>query len=123
LPPQVHFTGYVSDEQLPSLYCGALALVYPSLYEGFGLPPLEAMACGTPVVTSNGTSIPEVAADAAVLVDPEDVESIAEGIRRVVSSSTLRDNLRRLGLQRASRATWESTAQQTLQLLLDQAKS
>lgn len=123
LPAQVHFTDYVSDEQLPSLYCGALALVYPSLYEGFGLPPLEAMACGTPVVTSNGTSIPEVAADAAVLVDPEDVDSIAEGILRVVSSSTLRDNLRRLGLQRASRATWESTAQQTLQLLLDQAKS
>ena len=123
LPPQVHFTGYVSDEQLPALYSGALALVYPSLYEGFGLPPLEAMACGTPVVTSNGTSLPEIAGDAAVLVDPEDVDSIAEGILRVVSSSALRDNLRRLGLDRASRATWESTAQQTLQLLLDQAKS
>ena len=123
LPPQVHFTGYVSDEQLPVLYSGALALVYPSLYEGFGLPPLEAMACGTPVVTSNGTSLPEIAGDAAVLVDPEDVDSIAEGILRVVSSSALRDNLRRLGLDRASRATWESTAQQTLQLLLDQAKS
>lgn len=123
LPPGVQFTGYVSDEQLPCLYAGAVALVYPSLYEGFGLPPLEAMACGTPVVTSNGTSLPEVAADAAVLVDPEDVESIAEGIRRVVSSSDLRDNLRRLGLERASRATWERTAERTLQLLLDQAKS
>jgi len=123
LPPQVHFTGYVSDEQLPALYCGALALVYPSLYEGFGLPPLEAMACGTPVVTSNGTSLAEVAADVAVMVDPEDVDSIADGIRRVASSSALREELRRRGLERASRNTWERTAQQTLDLLLDQAKS
>jgi len=123
LPPQVHFTGYVSDEELPCLYAGALALIYPSLYEGFGLPPLEAMACGTPVVTSNGTSIPEVADGAAVLVDPEDVDSIADGIRQMVSSAALRERLRGLGLERASRTTWARTAQRTLQLLLDQAKS
>jgi glycosyltransferase involved in cell wall biosynthesis len=123
LPPRVRFTGYVSDEQLPCLYAGALALVYPSLYEGFGLPPLEAMACGTPVVTSDGTSLAEVAADAAVLVNAEDAHSIAEGIRHVVSSSALREELRGLGLERASRTTWEHTAQHTLQLLLDQANS
>ena len=123
LPPRVQFTGYVSDEQLPCLYSGALALVYPSLYEGFGLPPLEAMACGTPVVTSNGTSLPEVAAGVAVLVDPEDIDSIAEGIRRVVASSALRDNMRRIGLERASRTTWDCTAQRTLELLVEQAKS
>jgi glycosyltransferase involved in cell wall biosynthesis len=123
LPRRVQFTGYVSNEELPSLYAGALALVYPSLYEGFGLPPLEAMASGTPVVTSNGTSLPEVAANAAVLVNPEDVDSIAEGIRTVVSSSALREKLRRLGFERAARTTWERTAQQTLQLLLDQARS
>jgi glycosyltransferase involved in cell wall biosynthesis len=123
LPPRVQFTGYVSDEQLPCLYSGALALVYPSLYEGFGLPPLEAMACGTPVVTSNGTSLPEVAADVAVLVDPEDIDSIAEGIQRVVASSALRDNMRLLGLDRASQTTWDSAAQRTLQLLEEQARS
>ncbi len=123
LPPGVQFTGYVSDEQLPCLYSGALALVYPSLYEGFGLPPLEAMACGTPVVTSNGTSLPEVAADVAVLVDPEDIDSIAEGIRRVVASSALRDHMRQLGLERASRTTWDYTAQRTLQVLVEQAQS
>jgi glycosyltransferase involved in cell wall biosynthesis len=123
LPPRVHFTGYVSDEQLPALYSGALALVYPSLYEGFGLPPLEAMACGTPVVTSSGTSLAEVAANVAVMVDPEDVDSIAHGIRRVVSSSALREELRRRGLERASQNTWERTARQTLDLLLEQAKS
>jgi glycosyltransferase involved in cell wall biosynthesis len=121
LPPRVHFTGYVSDEQLPSLYAGALGLVYPSLYEGFGLPPLEAMACGTPVVTSNNTSLPEVVGDAAILVEPEDSESIADGIRRLLSSESLRDTLRERGLARVTRITWERTAEQTLKLLLAQA--
>jgi glycosyltransferase involved in cell wall biosynthesis len=81
------------------------------------------MACGTPVVTSNGTSLPEVAADVAVLVDPEDIDSIAEGIQRVVASSALRDNMRLLGLDRASQTTWDSAAQRTLQLLEEQARS
>ena len=120
IPSRVHFTGYVSDEFLPSLYSGALAVVYPSLYEGFGLPPLEAMACGAPVVTSNNTSLPEVVGDGAVLVDPYDVDSIAEGIVRVLSSGAVRDVLRAKGLARASQFTWERTAQETLHVLLQQ---
>jgi glycosyltransferase involved in cell wall biosynthesis len=121
LPPRVHFTGYVADEFLPALYSGALALLYPSLYEGFGLPPLEAMACGAPTVTSNGTSLPEVVGDAAILVDPYDPDSIADGILRVLSSSGLRDELREKARARAASLTWEKTAQQTLGLLLQQS--
>jgi glycosyltransferase involved in cell wall biosynthesis len=102
------------------LYSGAIALLYPSLYEGFGLPPLEAMACGTPVVTSRNTSLPEVVGDAAVVVDPYDVDSIAEGILQVLSSASLRHTLRANGLVRAAGFTWESTAQQTLDVLLQQ---
>jgi glycosyltransferase involved in cell wall biosynthesis len=121
IPPRVHFAGYVADEQLPALYSGALAVVYPSLYEGFGLPPLEAMACGVPVVTSMNTSLPEVVGEAAVLVDPESFESIKDGILRVVGSQELRDDLRQKGRARAAGFTWEHTARQTLELLLQQA--
>jgi len=123
LPARVQFTGYVADEQLPALYAGSLALVYPSLYEGFGLPPLEAMACGTPVVTSANTSLPEVVGDAAILVDAEDAESIADAIIRIASGDSLRGELRRRGLQRAKEFTWERTAEQTLRLLLEQAQN
>lgn len=123
VPPRVRFAGYVADEQLPSLYAGALALVYPSLYEGFGLPPLEAMACGTPVVTSNTSSLPEVVGDAAILVDPENVDSIADGIFRVLSSATLRYTMRQRGLERAREITWDRAARQTLQVLLEQAQN
>jgi glycosyltransferase involved in cell wall biosynthesis len=121
LPPRVQFTGYVEQEDLPVLYSGALAFVYPSLYEGFGLPPLEAMACGTPVVTSDGTSLPEVVGGAAVLVDPNEVESIAAGIRRVVADEGLRARLREAGLARAAELTWERTARLTRQVLLENA--
>ncbi len=121
LPRKVHFTGYVPEERLPGLYAGALALLYPSLYEGFGLPPLEAMACGTPVVVSATTSLPEVTGDAAILVDPESVESIAAGIHRALSSGPLRQELRERGLARAREITWERTARQTLQVLREQA--
>jgi len=121
IPPRVHFTGYVSDEQLPALYSGALALVYPTLYEGFGLPPLEAMACGTPVLTSDRTSIPEVVGPAAILVDPEDADSIVDGICRVLSSARLRGELRELGLARVRDLTWERTAEATLQVLRNHA--
>lgn len=117
LPPRVQLTGYVRDEQLPALYSGALALVYPSLYEGFGLPPLEAMACGTPVVTSDNTSVPEVVGDAAVLVDPCDVESIADGIRRVLESGSLRSRMRKSGLARAERYGWDEIARRTWSVL------
>ena len=120
VPPRVHFTGYVSDEFLPSLYSGAVALLYPSLYEGFGLPPLEAMACGTPVVTSRNTSMPEVVGGAALLVDPFDIDSIAAAILQVVSSASLRDTLSAKGLVQAARFTWESAARQTLAVLLQE---
>jgi glycosyltransferase involved in cell wall biosynthesis len=99
--------GEVSDERLVELYRGAAALVFPSLYEGFGIPILEAMACGTPVVTSGGGGTEEVAGDAAILVDPLDVDSIAAGIRTAVAR---RDELGALGLERASRFTWAAVA-------------
>lgn len=117
LPPRVHLTGRVPDEFLPTLYSGALVFTYPSLYEGFGLPPLEAMACGTPVLTSNVTSLPEVVGDAGLLVDPYDVEAIAHGICRLVGDSALREELKRKGLERAKQFTWERTADLTWQVL------
>lgn len=117
LPPRLYFTGRVPDELLPPLYAGALAFVYPSLYEGFGLPPLEAMACGTPVLASNAASLPEVVGDAGLLVNPYDVEAIAHGIRQLVQDGTLREELRRKGLERARRFTWERTAESTWAVL------
>lgn len=115
--PSIMYLGYVSDEDLPALYSGALGSVYISLYEGFGLPPLEAMACGTPVLASNVTSLPEVVGDAGLLVDPYDVEAIAHGIRRLVEDSALREELKRKGLERAKQFTWERTADLTWQVL------
>jgi glycosyltransferase involved in cell wall biosynthesis len=114
LEPHVQFTGYVADDDLPALYSGADLFVFPSVYEGFGLPVLEAMACGTPVVTSNSSSLPEVAGDAALLVDPLDVEAIASGMRAVLSDHALRAELRRRGLDRARQFTWERTASDTI---------
>ena len=97
----VHFTGYIPEEDLTSLYNGADLFVFPSLYEGFGLPVLEAMACGTPVVTSNTSSLPEVAGEAALLVDPYDVDAIAEAMRSALSDPKLAEELRDKGLARA----------------------
>ena len=122
-PPRTRCIGYVADEHLPALYSGAIALVYPSLYEGFGLPPLEAMACGTPVVTSCTTSLPEVVADPTVLVDPEDVESIADGMLKILSSPDLRETLRRTGIERARGFSWEHSAARTLSVLLEHSKN
>jgi glycosyltransferase involved in cell wall biosynthesis len=113
---KILLTGPVPDSDLPYLYNGARMFLFPSLYEGFGLPPLEAMACGTPVVTSNASSLPEVVGDAAVLVDPYDVDAIAEAMRRILSDPTLAEDLRQRGLQRARQFTWEQTALQTLQV-------
>jgi glycosyltransferase involved in cell wall biosynthesis len=113
----VIFKGVIPDEELPAYYRGALALVFPSLYEGFGLPALEAMACGTPVVTSGITALPEVVGDAAVVVDPYDVESIAWGIRRVVEDNTLREELCRKGIERAKHFSWDRTAELTWKVL------
>ena len=123
LPPRVHLTGRVADELLPALYSGALAFVYPSLYEGFGLPPLEAMACGTPVLTANVTAMPEVVGDAGLLVDPYNVEAIAHGIRRLVEDSALREELRKKGLERAKQFTWERTAELTWAVLEEAMES
>jgi glycosyltransferase involved in cell wall biosynthesis len=114
---KVAFADVSSDDRLSETYRGALAFLFPSLYEGFGLPPLEAMACGVPVLTSNVCSLPEVAGDAALLVTPFDVEEIAEGIRRLVWDSTLRAQLREKGLRRAKVFSWEETAHKTSKVL------
>jgi glycosyltransferase involved in cell wall biosynthesis len=110
----VRFTGFVDDDHLPDLYRGAQLFVYPSLYEGFGLPVLEAMACGTPVITSNRTSLPEVAGDAALLVDPTQPEALATAMLSIVNDTELRQALRAKGLARAHAFTWDAAAQQTL---------
>jgi glycosyltransferase involved in cell wall biosynthesis len=112
----IRFLGYVADADLPALMGGALAFVYPAIYEGFGLPPLEAMACGTPVITSNRSSLPEVVGDAALLVDPNDRAHLADAMARVVEQEPLRKDLRERGLKRAERFTWEETARLTLRV-------
>lgn len=109
-------TEHISEEELPYIYNGAELFVFPSLCEGFGLPPLEAMACGVPVITSNVSSLPEVVGDAAVLVDPYNVEEIAETIKEVLQDHALRDILSKKGLERAKNFSWEKTAQQTLEV-------
>jgi glycosyltransferase involved in cell wall biosynthesis len=107
----VRFLGYVPDKTLAVLYRLASVFVFPSLYEGFGLPPLEAMASGTPVVTSNVSSLPEVVGDAAVLVDPYDPQAIADGILAVLRSAHLRDELTRRGRARVEQYSWSRSAQ------------
>ncbi|MFO0884190.1 MAG: glycosyltransferase family 1 protein [Pirellulales bacterium] len=117
LPENVKLAGYVSDEHLAAVYSGATAFVYPSLYEGFGLTVLEAMACGVPVVTSNTTSLPEVAGDAAILISPEETEAIAAGLLQLLEDSALRDRLIAKGLERVKQFTWDAAAQKTWQAL------
>jgi glycosyltransferase involved in cell wall biosynthesis len=118
VPERVVFTGYVPETLLAGLYSGSLGFVYPSLGEGFGLPPLEAMACGVPVFVSNRTSLPEVCGSAAIYGDPTDITEIARGIKLLCSDESLRDRLKCLGPEQASRFTWESAAQATNNLLL-----
>ena len=110
----VILTGFVAQEDLPALYRQAVMLVYPSLYEGFGLPVLEAMACGTPVVTSNTTSLPEVAGDAALTVDPTHVEEITQAMARLLDDAFLRERLQQAGLERSKTFTWTRTAEHLL---------
>jgi glycosyltransferase involved in cell wall biosynthesis len=112
----VHFTGYVDDDDLPELYRSATAFLFPSLYEGFGLPPLEAMACGTPVITSDISSLPEVMGNAALMVDPLDVLSLSNAIKRVLSDPVLRQSMIGRGLTRANDFRWENSAEQTMSL-------
>lgn len=106
--------GHVDDAWLPDLYSGAEMLVFPSLWESFGLPVIESMACGTPVLTARGSCLPEIAADAALLVDPYSVEAIADGINRILTDSSLAANLRKKGLERAANFTWTRSARETL---------
>lgn len=110
----VLFTGYVPEEDLPALYAGARCFVYPSYFEGFGLPPLEAMQCGTPVIVGNRTSLPEVVGDAALTVDPFDETELAEALQRLIEDERLRAELSRRGIERARRFSWQKTARLTL---------
>ncbi|OIO91123.1 MAG: hypothetical protein AUK03_11895 [Anaerolineae bacterium CG2_30_64_16] len=118
----IRFLGPVAEADLPALYAGAALFVFPSLYEGFGMPVLEAMACGTPVICANGSSLPEVVGDpsagsgqaAAIQVDPLDVDALAATIGRVLGDEALAEELRGRGLRQAARFTWTQTAQQTL---------
>jgi glycosyltransferase involved in cell wall biosynthesis len=116
LESDVVFTGGVSNDDLPVLYNGAEVLVYPAFAEGFGLPVLEAMACGTPVITSNTTSLPEVVGDAAILVNPYAFEEIGESLDRLLSNQGLRRELSEKGLQRAKLFSWEKTAEETIEV-------
>lgn len=118
----VRFLGFVPFDTLRCFYASAAAFVFPSQYEGFGLPPLEAMACGTPVVTSNVSSLPEVVGDAAVLVKPDNVFDIARGIQEVLLDEGLRAELIRRGHQQAGRFSWERTARQVLEIYNEAAE-
>ncbi len=116
LEDQVLFTGFVADDDLPALYTLAELFVFPSLYEGFGLPVLEAMACGTPVITSSLSSLPEVAGEAGLLVDPTDVAGLASAIRRVLDDAGLWGAMAEKGIAQAARFSWQRAAVETLAL-------
>ncbi|MBN1221227.1 MAG: glycosyltransferase family 4 protein [Anaerolineae bacterium] len=116
LREQVIFTNFVPDEHLPALYTLAQGFIYPSLYEGFGLPILEAMACGTPVLCSDTSSLPEVTGSAAILLPPTDVRAWVEAMTQVTQNATLQADLRQRGLRQAARFTWEATARQTREI-------
>ncbi len=113
LRDRVHFVGYLDEEELPLWYAAARLFVFPSLYEGFGMPPLEAMACGTPVVTSNSSSLPEVVGDAGLMVAPTDVDALAAAIMRLLNDDALHADLRERGLRRAQQFAWHTTAERT----------
>ncbi|WP_295214120.1 glycosyltransferase family 1 protein [Ruminococcus sp.] len=112
LKTSVLFTEYVPDEEICPLMCGALAFVFPSIYEGFGLPPLEAMACGVPVLTTHAASLPEVVGEDAVVADPYDIGSIADGLEQLYTDPALRQKLSEAGPKRAAQFSWECSARQ-----------
>lgn len=116
LKDRVRLLGYVAEADLPALYSSAKLFLFPSLYEGFGIPVLEAMACGTPVVTSDCSSLPEVAGGAALLVDPSDIHAIAEAALRLLDDEPLRQDLAARGIERAKQFSWMRTARETLEI-------
>jgi glycosyltransferase involved in cell wall biosynthesis len=110
----VHFTGFVDETHKPALYRGALAFIFPSRYEGFGLPPLEALACGTPVVGSDVASLPEIIGDAGILLPPDDAEGMAGALIQLVSDEIFRAEMSHRALAQAARFSWDRTAKATL---------
>jgi glycosyltransferase involved in cell wall biosynthesis len=116
LDGDIHFAGYVPEGDLPALYTDALCFVYPSYFEGFGLPPLEAMQCGAPVIAGNRTSLPEVVGEAGLLVDPFDREALTAALARLIDDGALREELRERGLERARAFNWRETARLTLEV-------
>ena len=116
LQKDVVFTGHMHDEILPELYNAADLFVFPSLYEGFGLPPLEAMACGTPVITSNASSLPEVVGDAGLRIDPYDISGLKDAMNTVLRNSDLRMEMVKKGLNRSEQFTWKKCAVETMNM-------
>lgn len=116
-PDDVIFTGRIDEEDLPSLYAAAEIFVYPSLYEGFGLPPLEAMSCGVPVITSNSTSLPEVVGNAAILIDPLNIDEITEAMKRIITNKILAEDLISKGIIQSRKFSWKETAEKTLEVI------
>ncbi|GAA6621802.1 glycosyltransferase family 4 protein [Scytonema sp. NUACC26] len=114
LKDRIIATGYVADEDLAALYSGAIAFVYPSFYEGFGLPPLEAMQCGVPVITSNTSSLPEVVGDAGIMVDPKDSDMLCHSLLELYNCPDLRQSMSQKSLEQAKKFSWEQCTQQTL---------
>ncbi|MBN1138339.1 MAG: glycosyltransferase family 4 protein, partial [Anaerolineae bacterium] len=111
---RMHLIGQVDEQDKPALYSMATGLVFPSHYEGFGLPPLEAMSCGTPVIVSNRSSLPEIAGAGGLHVEPEDIDALADAMRRLATDPVLGRELRSAALRQASRFAWRNTAQATL---------
>ncbi|MBE9070581.1 glycosyltransferase family 4 protein, partial [Leptolyngbya cf. ectocarpi LEGE 11479] len=117
LGERIKFLSYVPYKKLPELISNAIAFVFPTLWEGFGLPPLEAMACGTPVITSNISSLPEVVGDAAISIDPRNVDQLANAMKMLANDFQLRHKLKQLGLERAKQFSWQKTGRTTVKVL------
>lgn len=122
LTGDVLFTGYVKSEDLPIFYNAASLFVYPSLYEGFGIPVVEAMACGCPVIASDASSLPEVAGDAGMLIDPNDIDGIAKTIKEVLSNSTKREEMIQKGFKQIRKFSWEDSARKVLEIFQELKK-
>jgi glycosyltransferase involved in cell wall biosynthesis len=119
---RIHITGYVHEEHLPALYRNATVFIYPSLYEGFGLPPLEAMSSGTPVIVSRNSSLPEVVGDAGIYVNALDADDLAQAMESVINNPELARSLREKGLERAEQFSWKKTAERTLDIIREAAR-